>query len=133
MHAPLIVTGEISGLSTGLHGFHIHEFGNITNGCTSTGAHFNPFAVPHGGPTDKKRHLGDLGNIRAGGDSIAKINIVDRLLKLSGSYSIIGRAVVVHANQDDLGKGMGARKLESIKTGNAGARLACGIIGIAAN
>lgn len=121
------VTGEISGLKSGLHGFHIHEFGDNTNGCISAGPHYNPSGKDHGAPDAANRHAGDLGNVTADGAGVAKINISDKLLTLSGLQSIVGRTVVVHADPDDLG--VGGHEL-SKTTGNAGARLACGVIGI---
>lgn len=114
-------------MGQGLHGFHIHEFGDNTNGCISAGAHFNPHNQEHGAPGDSVRHVGDLGNVTAGTNGIAKINICDKLISLEGEHSIIGRTVVVHGDPDDLGKG--GHEL-SKSTGNAGARLACGVIGI---
>ncbi|KAE8749931.1 Superoxide dismutatse-like [Frankliniella occidentalis] len=126
--APVQVSGELSGLAKGLHGFHVHEFGDNTNGCTSAGPHFNPLGKEHGAPTDAVRHAGDLGNVEAGADGVAKINISDKMISLSGPNSIIGRTVVVHADPDDLGKG--GHEL-SKTTGNAGGRLACGVIGLA--
>ncbi|CAL5185551.1 unnamed protein product [Lathyrus oleraceus] len=121
------VTGKITGLSPGLHGFHIHALGDTTNGCISTGPHFNPLKKDHGASTDDERHAGDLGNIVAGPDGVALISIKDRQIPLSGVHSILGRAVVVHADPDDLGRG--GHEL-SKTTGNAGARVACGIIGL---
>ncbi|CAN8255944.1 unnamed protein product [Cochlearia groenlandica] len=121
------VTGEIRGLSPGLHGFHIHSFGDTTNGCISTGPHFSPLNRVHGSPDEEERHAGDLGNILAGSDGVAEISIKDKHIPLSGQCSILGRAVVVHADPDDLGKG--GHKL-SKSTGNAGARVGCGIIGL---
>ncbi|KAK4413098.1 Superoxide dismutase [Cu-Zn] 2 [Sesamum alatum] len=121
------VKGRISGLSPGLHGFHIHALGDTTNGCNSTGPHFNPLKKDHGSPTDEERHVGDLGNIVAGSDGVADISITDRQIPLSGQHSILGRAVVVHADPDDLGKG--GHEL-SKTTGNAGARVGCGVIGL---
>lgn len=121
------VSGQVSGLKKGLHGFHIHEFGDNTNGCTSAGAHFNPLNKEHGGPDSDVRHVGDLGNIEAGADGVANVNITDKMIQLQGANSIIGRTLVVHADPDDLGKG--GHEL-SKTTGNAGARLACGVVGI---
>jgi len=123
----VVVTGEITGLAAGQHGFHVHEFGDNTNGCTSAGGHFNPAGKTHGAPEDEERHVGDLGNVTAGEDGVAKVNITDKLIQLTGEKSIIGRTVVVHADVDDLGKG--GHEL-SKTTGNAGGRLACGVIGI---
>jgi len=123
----LTVTGDITGLAEGQHGFHIHEFGDNTNGCTSAGPHFNPHGKVHGGPTDEIRHVGDLGNVTAGADGVAHVNISDKQITLEGEFNIIGRTVVVHADVDDLGKG--GHEL-SATTGNAGGRQACGVIGI---
>uniref|UniRef100_A0A0N4Z978 Superoxide dismutase [Cu-Zn] n=1 Tax=Parastrongyloides trichosuri TaxID=131310 RepID=A0A0N4Z978_PARTI len=132
-NGPTTIEGEIKGLTEGLHGFHIHQYGDSTNGCISAGPHFNPFNKTHGGPTDEVRHVGDLGNISADNSGIAKIKMTDNLITLNGELSIVGRSLVVHAGVDDLGKGEGDKKDESLKTGNAGARAACGVIGLAAN
>lgn len=121
------MTGEVTGLKAGLHGFHIHEFGDNTNGCMSAGPHFNPHGKEHGGPTHEIRHAGDLGNVIADDSGVAKVDLADKQISLSGKLSILGRTVVVHADVDDLGDG--GHEL-SKSTGNAGARLACGVIGI---
>lgn len=128
----VVVKGSISGLyPSGKHGFHIHEFGDCSvMDFTSAGPHFNPSESQHGGPDDDQRHVGDLGNIVADEMGNVTINYVDHRIKLKpdSSKSVIGRAVIVHEREDDLGKGTDE---ESKKTGNAGRRLACGVIGIA--
>uniref|UniRef100_A0A2U9Q5I1 Superoxide dismutase [Cu-Zn] n=1 Tax=Eurytemora pacifica TaxID=207948 RepID=A0A2U9Q5I1_9MAXI len=126
---PVTLSGELTGLADGLHGFHVHQFGDNTNGCMSAGPHFNVDGSTHGAPTDAKgsRHAGDLGNVTADG-GVAKVAISDAMISLSGENSVIGRTMVIHADQDDLGQG--GHEL-SKSTGNAGARAACGVIGIA--
>jgi Cu-Zn family superoxide dismutase len=130
---PTKVVASFTGLAVGKHGFHIHEFGDTTNGCMSTGPHFNPNGKKHGSPTDEERHAGDLGNILATADA-CEWEMEDVQIPLSGPNSIIGRAVVVHELEDDLGKGdsseIGTQGKTSCTTGNAGARLACGVIGL---
>lgn len=76
---------------------------------------------------DIERHVGDLGNIIANHEGIASINLIDKVIDLEGPHNIIGRAVVVHEKEDDLGKG---GHPDSLTTGNAGGRVACGVIGI---
>jgi len=116
------IVAEVEGLEPGKHGFHIHEFGDCSapDG-TSAGGHYNPEGTMHGGPEDEVRHVGDLGNIEAGEDGTARLEMTDHMISLHGEHSIIGRAVVIHAGEDDL---------TSQPTGAAGARLACGVIGI---
>ena len=120
---PTIIRGIIKGLTPGKHGFHVHEFGDLSKGCESAGGHYNPEGVDHGGLSDG--HIGDLGNIVANDDGIARFKIVARRIDLSGDRSIVGRAIVIHADEDDLGTGGDE---ESLKTGNAGDRLACGVV-----
>jgi Cu-Zn family superoxide dismutase len=116
------VTADIEGLSPGDHGFHIHEYGDCSapDG-SSAGGHYNPTHAPHGGPDkpEGQRHIGDLGNIHAGPDGKAQYDRVDPIISLGGSYSIIGKSVIVHAGADDL---------VSQPTGDAGPRVACGVI-----
>jgi len=101
--------------------------GNLSNACVTAGAHYNPFGKEHGGPNDENRHVGDLGNVEVGDDGTYKHEFTDNLIKLTGPYSVIGRSIVVHQDEDDLGRGGFS---DSKTTGHAGARLACGIIGI---
>ncbi|EEH42598.2 superoxide dismutase [Cu-Zn] [Paracoccidioides brasiliensis Pb18] len=120
-----VITYSLSGNDpNALRGFHIHQFGDNTNGCTSAGPHFNPFGKSHGSPTDTERHVGDLGNITTDAQGNASGMMEDIFIKLIGEHSVLGRTVVVHAGTDDLGKGGNE---ESKKTGNAGPRPACGM------
>ncbi|KAI9250269.1 copper/zinc superoxide dismutase [Sporodiniella umbellata] len=123
----VLVEAKFNGLTEGKHGFHIHEFGDNTNGCISAGPHYNPHGKTHGAPEAETRHAGDLGNITASASGEATLKIEDSQLKLIGPHSIIGRTVVIHAAEDDLG--LGGHEL-SATTGNAGDRLACGVIGV---
>lgn len=117
------VTVEIGGLTPGKHGFHIHEFGDCSSkDFNSAGGHFNPSMKTHGGPMDEMRHEGDMGNIIADQSGSARIEYVDQKMSLDGPASIIGKSVIVHEKEDDL---------KTQPTGNSGARIACGVIGIA--
>ncbi|KAJ6155531.1 copper/zinc binding superoxide dismutase [Penicillium chermesinum] len=127
---PTSVSWNITGHDANAErGFHIHQFGDNTNGCTSAGPHFNPHGKTHGAPQDADRHVGDLGNFKTDAEGNSVGSVQDKLIKLIGAESVLGRTLVVHAGTDDLGKGGNE---ESKKTGNAGARPACGVIGIAA-
>jgi len=119
---------NISGLKkNGIHGFHIHEAGDLTDHCESLCAHFNPYKKTHGCPGMKNRHVGDLGNLIADSNGNAKYKIKDDYIKLRGSKcNILGRGLIIHADPDDCGKG---NNEASLINGNAGKRIACGIIG----
>jgi len=119
---------SIKGLTDGAHGFHIHQYGDLTDGCDSACAHFNPDGTEHGGLDSEVRHLGDLGNIESE-DGVAEGRISTDTLSLDGKKRncIVGRMIIVHEDRDDLGLGGDA---ESLKTGNAGKRLGCGVIGL---
>jgi len=126
--SPTTISWDISGNDANAErGMHVHVYGDNTNGCTSAGGHFNPFGKEHGAPSDSERHVGDLGNIKTDGNGNAKGSVEDSHIKLIGAQSVIGRTVVVHGGTDDLGKG---GHPDSKKTGNAGGRPACGVIGI---
>lgn len=117
------VVADVTGLAPGKHGFHIHEFGDCSSADgTSAGGHFNPTGMPHSMPSSEKRHVGDLGNIEADKEGKAHLDYVDTVLALQGDTSIIGRGVIVHEKEDDF---------KTQPTGAAGARLACGVIGVA--
>lgn len=125
----VIIEGTIYGLQDGKHGFHIHEFGDLTDGCQSLCSHFNPFDQVHGSLLSKKRHLGDLGNITSYQNK-AEVKIFCKHLSLFGPFSILGRSIVVHQDEDDLG--LTNHPLSQI-TGNSGNRMLCGIIGYASS
>lgn len=116
----VLIEADLGGLAPGKHGFHIHEFGDISapDG-TSAGGHFNPMGVEHGAPSASPSHVGDLGNIEAGEDGTATYSQTIEGMKV---HYVIGRAMVVHEGEDDL---------FTQPTGNAGARVGVGVIGIA--
>ncbi|GFS12473.1 superoxide dismutase [Cu-Zn] [Elysia marginata] len=98
----IVITVKIEGLaplaadSSNLkHGFHIHEWGDITSGCISTGGHYNPLGEDHGAPKDKERHVGDFGNLKQTKDGRIDTKFRDPVASMYGQYSIIGRAIVV--------------------------------------
>ena len=142
------IFGQVNGLAVGPHGFHVHTNGAISNNCADAGGHFNPFAVnsgafvststslpvliefqvPHGAPHAEVRHIGDFGNIQTDSATMpTMVNFIDRFGTLEGSMpnTIAGRAIVVHAGEDDLGLGGNPG---SVASGNAGSRVACGVI-----
>ena len=116
------ITGEVTGHSKGPKAMHIHEKGDCSAADgMSTGGHFNPRSDRHGGPYDPAKHAGDLGNIAFNAEGVAKINFTvgDIAVSRSAANGIIGRAVIIHAAVDDL---------KTDPTGNAGGRVACGVI-----
>jgi len=122
---PVLVDVMGTGVPPGSHGFHVHESGDMSRGCESMGAHFDIGTHTHGGPCQKIRHTGDLGNLWADETGHIDALYLDHVISLTGEASIIGRGLVIHEQADDMG--LGGDK-ESLKTGNAGARIACGII-----
>lgn len=122
----LKVEAKLSGVPAGLHGFHIHEFGTCDDSGKAAGGHFNPHNAMHGdvvksGP--KKAHAGDMGNITAGPDGSATLEVVIPKTSLSaGKNNVAGRAIILHEKADDFGQ----------PTGNAGGRIGCGLIAITA-
>lgn len=127
----LLVEAEVSGLTpNAMHGFHVHEFGDITKADgTAAGDHYNPEKVDHGLPTHKEGethtatggHAGDFGNLEADANGVAKYSKTFTNISLTGKNAVIGRGIIVHAKPDDGGQ----------PTGNAGPRIAQGVIGIA--
>jgi len=113
------VVVKFTGVPKGVHGFHIHEFGDCSapDGM-SAGSHFNPTNVAHAGRDAEKRHMGDMGNVTADEQGNIALDYVDKHIKLA---AIIGHGMILHANPDDF---------TTQPTGNAGGRIACGVIGV---
>ena len=116
---------------------HIHEYGDERRGCASLGGHWNPTNTTHGSKWTETRHAGDLiNNIIPDKHGKFKYNYHDNLLNIKGdiNQSILGRSVVIHADEDDYGLGGISPynpeiRRGSLTTGNAGNRIACAIIG----
>ena len=116
------IVAKIHNLTPGNHGFHIHEWGACNcDDALCAGDHFNPTHARHGARESKDRHVGDLGNITADELGNAKLDVIDTVIALNGPHSIIGRSVIIHEKADDG---------TSQPSGNAGKRIAYGVIGI---
>ena len=116
------ISGEISGLKPGQHGFHVHAVGDCSApDAASAGGHFNPTGMKHGGLKSSGRHAGDLGNITADAAGVAKVDVTAPGLSITENQaqSVRGRALVVHADADDE---------KTDPAGNSGARIACGVV-----
>ena len=118
----LKVTAEVSGATPGTHGFHIHENGSCDEAGKAAGGHFNPDKVKHGLLSKEGfagAHAGDLGNIEIGPDGKGKLETsIGGLTLGDGKYGIAGKSVILHEKMDNFGQ----------PTGNAGGRIACGVI-----
>lgn len=120
----LRVVAHLEGVDqNGQHGFHVHETGECSHGeggkhFTSAGGHFNPNNTEHACPPTEPRHAGDLGNIEVT-NGTGHLETSTNLLTLSGPNSAVGKAIILHANADDC---------KTQPTGNAGDRLACGVV-----
>jgi superoxide dismutase, Cu-Zn family len=123
----LSLMGDVRGLTPGQHGFHVHEFGDCSDSAKAAGSHYNPMNHPHGnvlkdGPA--KAHAGDMGNLEADSQGVARINVVLPGVTLTNSkVTVGGRAVIVHEKADDFGQ----------PVGNAGGRIGCGPIVVTGN
>lgn len=128
----IIIEIDVIGLNpNSLHGFHVHESGDLSNKCESLCAHFNPYHKNHGCPGAKERHVGDLGNLQTNKYGVAKYKMIDNMITLRGTKcNIIGRGLIIHADPDDCGLG---KNDASLINGNAGKRIACAIIGYSRN
>lgn len=111
---------------SGTHAFHVHEVGSCADNGKAAKGHFNPDNVKHGYlPTNgfRNAHAGDLGNIEISENGVGIMNLTIAGLSLEqGKYAIANRSVILHAKPDDFGQ----------PVGNAGDRVGCGIINLAA-
>ena len=124
---PTLFEGELRGLSPGKHGISVNLSGDLSDGASSCGPIFNPFGKTHGAPDDEERMVGDLGNVFVEETGKCQVSIQDKVVKLLGPHSVIGRSICVYQSEDDCGRG---GHDNSLTTGNAGPRVAAGVIGI---
>ena len=123
----VVITARVRGLyPRAKHAFHIHTYGDLSEGCKSTGSHYNPFNSEHGGPGLDERHVEDLGNLETDSFGVVEMKWEDDMISLFGDYSVIGRAITIHLGEDMFG----LRELDHSR-GNPMQRIACGVIGIA--
>jgi Cu-Zn family superoxide dismutase len=120
-HVRIVI--DIKGLNKNhKHGFHIHESGDLREGCKSCCAHYNPYNTQHAGL--EGGHAGDLGNIKTNENGECNISIkTDKFIV----DEILGRSIIIHQDEDDLGLGTFE---DSKTTGHSGSRIACSVIGI---
>ena len=116
----VLITGNISGLKPNAwHAFHVHQNGSCADAGNAAGGHFNPTNQPHGMHGAGNHHVGDLPALRSDSKGVALVDVTSESVALSGANSVIGKAVIVHADDDDY---------TAQPTGNAGARIGCGIV-----
>lgn len=117
------IVADLKGLKPNSeHGFHIHEFGDVTaHDGTSAGGHFNPNKGRHAGPKERGHHAGDMGNLKSDATGHAHLEMTLSDLSLFGQQGILGRAVVIHVDKDDY---------KTQPTGNSGDRVGVGVIGL---
>lgn len=109
-----------------MHGMHVHQLGNLSDGCQSTGPHFNPTNTTHGDRRSNVRHVGDFGNIACDKHGESNVIFTDTVASLTGPHSIVGRSINIHARMDDLGRN--PDNPASVSSGDSGPRVACCII-----
>jgi Cu-Zn family superoxide dismutase len=127
--SPVRISGQVGNLTEGKHGFHIHRYGNLLKtDCSKCGGHWNPTNANHGSRSSQNSHAGDMGNINVDKYGNSKFYFTTTKITLFGDMSIVGRSVVIHADEDDLGEG---GHEDSFTTGHSGARLDCAVIGYA--
>lgn len=130
-NTPVKVNISLEGPPNETHAIHIHNYGDLRKGCDTLGPHFNPYNTTHGSRKyNMPRHAGDMiNNVTFDGDGLFNYTYQDNMISLYPSIkNILGRSIVLHKGKDDLGRG--EPREESLKTGNAGERICCGIIGL---
>ncbi len=111
---------DLTGVPAGTHGFHIHEKGDCGDNGNAAGGHYNPMSTPHAAPTVDPHHAGDFGNVTADASGNVRHSFTTRSITVEeGPTTAVGHAIILHANPDDL---------TTQPTGNAGARIACGVV-----
>jgi Cu-Zn family superoxide dismutase len=111
---------DLTGVPAGVHGFHIHEKGDCGDNGNAAGGHYNPMATPHGAPEADPHHAGDFGNVTADASGNVRTTFTTRSITVEeGPMTAIGHAIILHANPDDL---------TTQPSGNAGPRIACGVV-----
>jgi Cu-Zn family superoxide dismutase len=114
------VTADLTGLPpNSTHGFHVHDKGACTNYGNDAGPHYNPTNAPHASPDAASHHAGDFGNVTADDKGEVHTTFTTRSISVGGTNDVVGHAVILHANPDDL---------TTQPSGNAGARVACGVV-----
>ena len=111
---------DLTGVPAGVHGFHIHDKGDCGDNGNAAGGHYNPMATQHGSPDAPPHHAGDFGNVTADANGEVHTSFTTRSVTVEdGMATAVGHAIILHANPDDL---------TTQPTGNAGARIACGVV-----
>jgi Cu-Zn family superoxide dismutase len=114
------VTAHLTGVPPGIHGFHVHDKGDCGDNGNAAGGHFNPMATAHGAPNLDPHHAGDFGNVTANAQGVVDTKFNTHSITVApGPMSVVGHAVILHANPDDL---------VTQPSGNAGPRIACGVV-----
>lgn len=117
------VTADLKNVPPGVHGFHIHDKGDCGDNGNAAGGHFNPMNMPHASPEAQSHHSGDFGNVTAGANGEIHVKFNTRSITVhQGMASVVGHAVILHGNPDDLA---------TQPSGNAGPRIACGVATLA--